>query len=167
MEALAAQWAALPRDVDRLAAAEAWFRSHPFRYSLAPGDLREIGLDGFLFDQQVGFCGHYASGFTALMRAAGVPARVVSGHTRAAGRCNRLVAALISEIRQSDAHAWSEVWLAGEGWRQVDPTVWVGGVQLPLGDCAGSWCRSGLGGGGGVGCSGSGGALIWPGPAGG
>ena len=80
LEALAAQWAALPSDVDRLAAAEAWFRSQPFRYSLAPGDLREIGLDGFLFDQQVGFCGHYASGFTALMRAAGVPARVVSGY---------------------------------------------------------------------------------------
>ena len=129
LEALAAQWAALPRDVDRLAAAEAWFRSQPFRYSLAPGDLREAGLDGFLFDQQVGFCGHYASGFTALMRAAGVPARVVSGYQ--GGRSVQpLGGSPYLEIRQSDAHAWSEIWLAGEGWRQVDPTTWVGGGSV-------------------------------------
>ena len=126
LDALAAQWAALPRDVDRLAAAEAWFRSQPFRYSWAPGDLREVGLDGFLFDQQVGFCGHYASGFTALMRAAGVPARVVSGYQ--GGRSVQpLGGSPYLEIRQSDAHAWSEVWLAGEGWRRVDPTAWIGG----------------------------------------
>ena len=127
LEALAAQWAGLPGDQERLAAAEAWFRAQPFRYSLAPGDLREVGLDGFLFDRQVGFCGHYASAFSALMRAAGVPARVVSGYQ--GGRPVQPVSGPpYLEIRQSDAHAWSEVWLVGEGWRRVDPTRWVGGI---------------------------------------
>ena len=127
LEALAAEWARLPGDQERLAAAEAWFRSQPFRYSLAPGDLRKGGLDGFLFDRQVGFCGHYASAFSALMRAAGVPARVVSGYQGGA-TVQPISGPSYLEIRQSDAHAWSEVWLVGEGWRRVDPTRWVGGV---------------------------------------
>ena len=128
LEALAAEWARLPGDQERLAAAEAWFRSQPFRYSLAPGDLREGGLDGFLFDRQVGFCGHYASAFSALMRAAGVPARVVSGYLGGAP-VQPISGPPYLDIRQSDAHAWSEVWLVGEGWRRVDPTRWVGGVS--------------------------------------
>lgn len=124
LEALAASWRDRPTDRARLAAAEAWFRQQPFTYSLQPGAGRSGTLDEFLFESQVGFCGHYASAFSVLMRAAGVPSRVVSGYR--GGRVVRpLSGAPYLDIRQSDAHAWSEVWLEGQGWSRVDPTTWV------------------------------------------
>ncbi len=124
LERLAAQWRALPSPQERLAAAERWFRSQPFRYSLEPGSYGTTGLDAFLFDRQVGFCGHYASALAALMRSADVPARVVSGYQ--GGRLVRPIGSRpYLEIRQSDAHAWVEVWLEPKGWTQVDPTTWI------------------------------------------
>lgn len=131
LEALGRQWGNLPRPEQRLAAAERWFRSQPFRYTLRPGTLPEKApLDAFLFERREGFCGHYASATTALMRAAGVPARVVSGY-RGGDWVVPLGGSGYLDIRQGDAHAWSEVWLPGEGWRRVDPTTWV---PLPVGE---------------------------------
>ncbi|GAB1425751.1 hypothetical protein MASR2M16_29850 [Thauera terpenica] len=75
-------------------------------------------MDEFLFDTKRGFCEHFASAFTVLMRAAGVPARVVTGYQ--GGEINPIDGNLV--VRQLDAHAWSEVWLAGRGWVRVDPT---------------------------------------------
>jgi transglutaminase-like putative cysteine protease len=125
LEALAADWARRGPAPARLAAAEAWFRSQPFRYSQRPGTLpAQAPLDAFLFERRLGFCGHYASAFTTLMRAAGVPARVVSGY-RGGIWVEPLGGPPYLDLRQSDAHAWSEVWLEGEGWRRVDPTAWV------------------------------------------
>ena len=128
LEALAATWRTLPNDQARLAAAEDWFRQQPFTYSLQPGVVRSGSLDEFLFQTQVGFCGHYASALSVLMRAAGVPSRVVSGY-----RGGRLIRPLSGspylDIRQSEAHAWSEVWLDGRGWSRVDPTTWVDRVD--------------------------------------
>lgn len=122
LQALGRSWREQPLDRDRLAAAEAWFRSQPFRYSLQPGAT--LDLDAFLFDRQVGFCGHYAGALAALMRAADVPARVVSGY-----QGGRVVMPLSGgpylDLRQSDAHAWVEVWLTGRGWQRVDPTLWA------------------------------------------
>ncbi len=112
----------LPSDRERLAAAEQWFRSQPFRYSLQPGSVSD--LDVFLFDRQVGFCGHYASALAALLRSADVPARVVSGY-RGGQLVKPLGGADYLELRQSDAHAWVEVWLDGSGWQRVDPTLWI------------------------------------------
>ena len=139
MEALAASWAQQGAPAMRLAAAEAWFRSKPFRYTQQPGTLPATApLDAFLFERRQGFCGHYASAFTALMRAAGVPARVVSGY-RGGDLVKPLGGPAYLDIRQNDAHAWSEVWLEGEGWRRVDPTSWVaapasfGGGSGPVG----------------------------------
>lgn len=127
LEALGQSWAALPSAEARLAAAESWFRSQPFRYTLSPGALPETaGLDAFLFERREGFCGHYASAYTALMRAAGVPARVVSGYLGGTW-VEPLSGSPFLDVRQSNAHAWSEVWLSGEGWRRVDPTTWAGG----------------------------------------
>ncbi|MCP9820346.1 DUF3488 domain-containing protein [Synechococcus sp. Cruz-9H2] len=127
LETLGRSWAELPSTEARLAAAESWFRSRPFRYSLSPGALPETaGLDAFLFERQEGFCGHYASAYTALMRAAGVPARVVSGYLGGTW-VQPLGGSPFLDVRQSNAHAWSEVWVSGEGWRRVDPTVWAGG----------------------------------------
>jgi transglutaminase-like putative cysteine protease len=130
LEALAARWQRLGSGRDRLAMAERWFRDQPFRYTLEPGALpRQAPLDHFLFESRVGFCGHYASAFTTLMRAAGVPARVVSGY-RGGQWVQPLGGTGYLDLRQADAHAWSEVWIQGEGWRRVDPTPWADGDPL-------------------------------------
>ena len=94
------------------------FRHAPFRYTLQPPLLGKHGVDDFLFGTQAGFCEHYAGSFVVLMRAMGIPARVVTGYQGGLrnGTDNSLA------VRQSDAHAWSEVWLAGRGWVRIDPT---------------------------------------------
>ena len=85
--------------------------------------------DDLLFRTHEGFCGHYASAFVDLMRAAGVPARVVTGYL--GGEWNPIGKYLI--VRQSDAHAWAEVWLEGRGWTRVDPTAVVAPERLRRG----------------------------------
>jgi transglutaminase-like putative cysteine protease len=114
-----------------VALAEAWFRQQGFRYSLNNPLLPQTApLDALLFERRQGFCGHYASALSALMRAAGVPARVVSGY-RGGTWVVPLGGSPFLDLRQSDAHAWSEVWIEGEGWRTLDPTLWVlGGPTL-------------------------------------
>jgi transglutaminase-like putative cysteine protease len=96
-------------------------RTGGFVYSLTPPVLGYDSVDDFLFNTRNGFCGHYASAFVALMRAAGVPARVVTGYL--GGEWNPVGGYFV--IRQSDAHSWAEVWLEGRGWRRVDPTAVV------------------------------------------
>lgn len=96
------------------------FRNNNFIYTLNPDLLGKNAMDGFLFSSRRGFCEHYASAFTYLMRAAGIPARVVIGYQ--GGKMNPLDDYMI--VRQSDAHAWSEVWL-NDHWQRVDPTAAV------------------------------------------
>ncbi len=98
-----------------------YFREEEFFYTLYPPLLKENPVDQFLFDYRRGFCEHYASSFATLMRLAGIPARVVIGYQ--GGERNPMGDYLI--IRQSDAHAWSEVWLQDRGWTRVDPTAAV------------------------------------------
>jgi transglutaminase-like putative cysteine protease len=105
------------------------FHDEPFFYTLEPPALGSNPVDRFLFDTRRGFCEHYASAFTVLMRAVGVPARVVLGYQ--GGERNPVGDYLI--VRQSDAHAWSEVWLAGQGWVRVDPTAAVAPERIELG----------------------------------
>jgi transglutaminase-like putative cysteine protease len=125
--ALGRQWGSLADPAARVQAARAWFQSQGFRYNRKPGVLDgPDGLDQFLFVSREGFCGHYASAFSALMRAAGVPSRVVSGYLGGTW-VEPLGGASYLELRQSDAHAWSEVWLPGQGWVGVDPSNWVEG----------------------------------------
>ncbi len=90
-----------------------------FHYTLEPPLLGRDSVDDFLFETRRGFCEHYASAFVVLMRAAGVPARVVLGYQ--GGLHLRFGDYWL--IRNSDAHAWAEVWIEGEGWRRVDPTA--------------------------------------------
>ncbi len=93
-----------------------------FEYTLEPGRLGRDAVDEFLFDSRQGFCEHYSGAFVYLMRAAGLPARVVNGYQ--GGELNPVDG--YYTVRQSDAHAWSEVWLgAGRGWTRVDPTAAV------------------------------------------
>ena len=126
LDALAQQWrqsASEPLQV--VNRAKRWFLAHPFRYTLQPGALPSAGgLDAFLFQSRAGFCGHYASAFTGLMRAAGVPARVVVGYQ--GGRwVTPLTDQAFLELTNSDAHAWAEIWDPKRGWLQVDPTAWI------------------------------------------
>ncbi|HEY3730991.1 MAG TPA: DUF3488 and transglutaminase-like domain-containing protein [Steroidobacteraceae bacterium] len=97
-----------------------------FTYTLEPPLLTRDSIDDLLFNTRQGFCGHYASAFVMLMRAGGVPARVVTGYL--GGTWNRFGGYLY--ITQSDAHAWAEVWLDGQGWARVDPTAVVAPGRL-------------------------------------
>jgi len=132
LQALGRTWAHL-EPARRPEAARRWFQEQGFRYSLEPGPLDPRNpLDDFLFERRVGFCEHHAAAFTALMRAAGLSARVVSGYQGgewfpSAGGGGVL------EVRQRDAHAWSEVWLPGAGWQRFDPTAWVAPTRLEAG----------------------------------
>jgi transglutaminase-like putative cysteine protease len=92
-----------------------------FAYTLATPLLGRNSVDEFLFDQKAGFCEHFSSAFVVLMRAAGIPARVVTGYV--GGYRNPLGG--YWQVRRSDAHAWAEVWLQGRGWVRVDPTAAV------------------------------------------
>lgn len=105
------------------------FREQPFTYTLEPPKLNADPVDQFLFETRSGFCEHYASAFTFLMRAAGIPARVVTGYL--GGEVNPVDGYVV--VRQSDAHAWSEVWLPGEGWVRVDPTAAVSPLRIERG----------------------------------
>ncbi len=96
-----------------------YIRQQPFYYTREPPLLLDDPVDEFLFDSRRGFCEHYASAFTVLMRAAGLPARVMTGYL--GGEDNPLGDYFI--VRQSDAHAWSEVWLRKRGWVRIDPTA--------------------------------------------
>lgn len=97
------------------------FREQNFRYTLEPPPLGEHAIDEFLFHTRAGFCEHYAAAFVVLMRALGMPSRVITGYQ--GGEINPADGFMV--VRQSDAHAWAEVWLEGRGWTRVDPTAAV------------------------------------------
>jgi len=107
----------------------ALFHDEDFYYTLEPPPLGRNPVDGFLFETRRGFCEHYASAFTVMMRSAGIPARIVLGYQ--GGELNPLGDYMI--VRQSDAHAWAEVWFAGRGWVRVDPTAAVAPERIELG----------------------------------
>ncbi|EIC20036.1 transglutaminase TgpA family protein [Thiorhodovibrio frisius] len=104
-----------------LTRALAHIRREPFRYTLRPPPLGSNPVDDFLFETRAGYCEHYASSFALLMRLAGIPARLVVGYLGA--ERNPLGGHYL--VRQSDAHAWVEVWLEDSGWTRVDPTAAV------------------------------------------
>lgn len=130
------------------------FRSGGYEYTLNPPLLGRHSVDEFLFDTRQGYCEHYAAAFVVLMRALDVPARVVTGYQ--GGEINPVDGFMT--VRQSDAHAWTEVWLRGRGWTRVDPTAVVapariarglaelqrgtGGAPLAAGEGALGWLRS-------------------------
>jgi transglutaminase-like putative cysteine protease len=105
------------------------FHEEEYYYTLEPPLLGSNSVDRFLFDTRQGFCEHYASAFAVLMRSAGIPARVVVGYQ--GGEINPMGGHMI--VRQSDAHAWNEVWLDGIGWRRVDPTAAVAPERIEVG----------------------------------
>ena len=105
------------------------FNQQPYRYTLRPSPVGEDIVDGFLFETLNGFCVHYAGAMTFVLRAAGIPARVVAGYQ--GGEVNPSGNYL--SVRQLDAHAWVEYWEAGSGWVSVDPTFQVAPERIERG----------------------------------
>ena len=127
---LAQQWrqqTQQPRELVQLALNH--FNQQNFFYTLSPPQLTGDTVDSFLFESRRGFCEHYAASFTVLMRAAGVPTRIVTGYL--GGEVNPVDDFLV--VRQRDAHAWTEVWIQGEGWLRVDPTSAVSRQRIEQG----------------------------------
>ena len=123
------QLRAIPDPARRIDTVLRGFRSDDYVYTLNPPLLGRDAVDGFLYGSRAGFCEHYAGAFVFLMRAAGIPARVVTGYQ--GGELNPLDGYLT--VRQSDAHAWAEVWLARRGWVRVDPTAAVSPERVQRG----------------------------------
>ncbi|MBI5257253.1 MAG: DUF3488 domain-containing transglutaminase family protein [Burkholderiales bacterium] len=139
-------WARALRNQPALAHAEpaalaqavlAHIREAGFGYTLAPGTYGRDGVDEFWFERREGFCEHFAASFVVMMRAMGVPARIVTGYqgAEAPDADGWMI------VRQSHAHAWAEYWQAGKGWRRTDPTAAVAPERvqrsLPLAPRAG------------------------------
>ncbi len=117
-----------PDDTALIAAVLAWFHDEAFVYTLAPPLLERDPVDAFLFDTRRGFCEHYASAFAVLLRAAGIPTRIVTGYQ--GGEINPRGGYLI--VRQADAHAWTEALVDGQ-WRRYDPTAAVAPSRIERG----------------------------------
>jgi transglutaminase-like putative cysteine protease len=100
-----------------------------FEYTFEPPLLAEHPVDEFLFDSKKGFCEHYAGSFVFVLRAAGIPARVVTGYQ--GGETNPITRQLV--VRQSEAHAWAEVWFDDLGWVRADPTFAVSPLRINRG----------------------------------
>lgn len=105
------------------------FNREPYVYTLSPQPLGRDSIDDFLFNTRRGFCAHYAGAMTFVLRAAGIPARVVAGYQ--GGEFNPT--GNYFQVRQFDAHAWVEYWQPGRGWRSVDPTFHVAPQRIENG----------------------------------
>ena len=124
-------WRAAHGDDDMAIVQEALqlFAGEPFRYTLRPPLLGGDRTDAFLFETRAGYCEHYASTLAVLMRAAGIPARVITGYQGG----QWMDAGNYLRLRQADAHAWTEVWLEDRGWVRVDPTAAIAPERIETG----------------------------------
>lgn len=128
--ALAQEWALQnPEPAAVISKALSFFKENGFSYSLRGTASAGDPIDDFLFRTRSGYCEHFASAFAFLMRAAQVPARIVGGYL--GGERNPFGNYLI--VRQSDAHAWVEVWLPQAGWSRIDPTLVVAPARMAQG----------------------------------
>ncbi len=118
---LAQQWRAQTSDPLKLTQRFLQWVRKDFQYTLAAPPLGFNATDEFLFDTRQGFCQHFSSAFVVFMRAAGVPARIVTGYV--GGHYNRVGDYWL--LYRKDAHAWAEIWIEGRGWLRVDPTAAV------------------------------------------
>lgn len=116
-------------DLDYTQRALRHFREGGFEYTLTPPRLDRDSVDDLLFNTRLGFCGHFASAYVAMMRAVGIPSRVVTGYL--GGTWNSMGGYYV--VRQSDAHAWAEVWIEHSGWIRIDPTAVVAPGRLQRG----------------------------------
>ncbi|RLT98640.1 transglutaminaseTgpA domain-containing protein [Ketobacter sp.] len=106
-----------------------WFNEERFIYTLKPPKLGSDSMDDFLFGTRKGFCAHYAGAFVFMMRAAGIPARMIGGYQ--GGEAHPIGKYLL--VHQYDAHAWAEYWVNGKGWVRVDPTAAIAPERIEMG----------------------------------
>ncbi|MEW8000242.1 MAG: DUF3488 and transglutaminase-like domain-containing protein [Candidatus Thiodiazotropha endolucinida] len=128
---LVASWQAESRNNKEIVEqALRYFNTNPFVYTLSPPTYFINPVDEFLFEDKSGFCEHYATSFSQLMRIAGIPSRLILGYQ--GGEYNELGGYFI--IRQYHAHVWSEIWLEDQGWVRIDPTAAVAPerIEYPL-----------------------------------
>jgi len=131
--ALAQDWWRQNREPEAIVAkALSFLKENGFGYTLRPTLLEGDSIDDFLFRTRNGYCEHFASAFAFLMRAAHIPARIVGGYL--GGERNPFGNYLI--VRQSDAHAWVEVWLPKTGWTRIDPTSAIAPARVQQGSAA-------------------------------
>ncbi len=116
-------------DIDYINKVMSYFIDNTFVYTLEPPLMPVNPIDTFLFEAKEGFCAHYAGAFAALMRAAGIPARVVSGYQGG----ERAIGDTYLSVYQYEAHAWNEIWLEDRGWVLIDPTATVSPERIALG----------------------------------
>lgn len=126
VRARALAWRSLPPP-ERVNAALRFLGGQGLQYTLTPPLYGQDGIDRFIFEGKQGFCEHFAGAFVFMMRAAGVPARVVGGYQGGDENGDYLI------VRQADAHAWGEVWLQGQGWVRVDPTFQIAPARIEEG----------------------------------
>lgn len=127
---LAAEWRSRSdSDMALVRTALDYFNRNGFEYTLEPPLLGTDSVDDFIFTTKKGFCEHYAGSFVFLMRAAGIPARVVTGYQ--GGEYNDLGGYYV--LRQYDAHAWAEVWMRDRGWVRIDPTAAISPARIQSG----------------------------------
>jgi hypothetical protein len=133
---VAREWAAETPGAEALAARVLQLFNRSFVYTLEPPLLGTHAVDEFLWQTQRGFCEHFAGSFAFFMRAAGYPARVVTGYL--GGEIHP--SENFVTVRQYDAHAWAEIWIEGTGWRRIDPTAAVAPerVEMSLADLFGN-----------------------------
>ena len=127
--ALADSWRSQNMSDEQIISTALALFNRDFTYTLQPPLLGEDSVDEFLFTSKRGFCEHFASSFSVLLRAASIPARVVVGYQ--GGRWNPVENYLL--VSQSDAHAWAEVWIEGKGWQMIDPTAAVAPNRIEQG----------------------------------
>ena len=118
-----------PQDGQLVEALLSHFNRQPYIYTLTPTPLGDDSIDQFLFDTRSGFCAHYAGAMTFVLRAAGIPSRVVAGYQGGELSGNGSYV----QVRQFDAHAWVEYWRPGKGWTSVDPTFQVAPERIEQG----------------------------------
>ncbi len=117
-----------PVDTDYIEAVMRYFRQQNFEYTLKPPLMRTDPVDTFLFDQQKGFCSHYASAMAYVLRLGGIPARMVTGYQGGEMREQDYLS-----VFQYDAHAWIEAWYDESGWQRFDPTAVVAPDRVEYG----------------------------------
>ena len=114
--------------VERVQAVLDYFVDQGFRYTLTPPPMPDHPIDDFLFIHQEGFCAHYASAMSYVLRLLGIPARMVAGY-----HGGESLQPDVLSVYQYDAHAWVEAWLDGRGWVRFDPSGIVAPARLELG----------------------------------
>ena len=108
-----------PTAYDRALAIEGYLRTFPYSLDVPYPPSNQDVVDYFLFDLQEGYCDYYASSMVVLARAAGVPARLVTGY--ASGTYNLNSKRYV--VTEADAHSWVEIYFPDIGWIPFEPTA--------------------------------------------